>query len=57
MENGFNQVNSILEKGSKSESVLSFGANYSNKLYLGASLVSPHLATTIPAGLQNMVKQ
>jgi hypothetical protein len=33
MENGFNQVNSILEKGSKSESVLSFGANYSNKLY------------------------
>src|SRR5690606_1429262 len=24
--------------GSKSESVLSFGANYSNKLYLGASL-------------------
>ncbi|WP_398455956.1 OmpP1/FadL family transporter [Sphingobacterium thalpophilum] len=35
---GFDQVNSILEKGSKSESVLSFGANYSNKLYLGAAL-------------------
>nr|WP_288813191.1 hypothetical protein [uncultured Sphingobacterium sp.] len=37
-KDGFNQVNSILEKGSKSESVLSFGANYSNKLYLGAAL-------------------
>lgn len=37
-KNGFNQVNSILEKGSKSESVLSFGANYSNRLYLGAAL-------------------
>ncbi|MGE8291086.1 MAG: OmpP1/FadL family transporter [Sphingobacterium sp.] len=37
-KDGFDQVNSILEKGSKSESVLSFGANYSNKLYLGAAL-------------------
>lgn len=35
---GNEQVNSVYEKGSKSESVLSFGANYSNKLYLGASL-------------------
>jgi hypothetical protein len=37
-KDGFDQVNSILEKGSKSESVLSFGANYSKKLYLGAAL-------------------
>lgn len=35
---GQEQINSIREKGSKSESVLSFGANYSNKFYLGASL-------------------
>ncbi|ULT24003.1 hypothetical protein KUH03_33630 [Sphingobacterium sp. E70] len=35
---GNEQINSIIEKGSKSESVLSFGANYSNKLYIGASL-------------------
>lgn len=35
---GYNQVISNLEKGSRSESVLSFGANYSNKLYLGAAL-------------------